>query len=362
VFHQKAVVWTGTAVRVAEHELEMPRRAEVAVRLGPVGLCSSDFHIWSGRKAARPGILGHEGAGVVVAVGDGVTRWTRGDFAIINPLLNCGRCELCARACGHVCPDREIVGYNGRGLLASVQIVDERCLFVPPDNFPREYGSLVEPLACVIHAQRRLGEVPEESMLVLGCGPMGAMHATYARRRGVRRVWVCDRDEHKLKLARSRGVPADEWIPYDRLTATIDDLTAGRGVDVTVTANSMRDGHAPAFRLTRDGGRVLAFASMLDHTGPFALPAGLVDSDDIHRREDQVEVVADKGRVTVIGCIGFDAGSFEAAADTLTHIDGGAFVTAVRRLDEVPTLVAGEWTNHLKIVIYPNAPVDGGCA
>jgi L-iditol 2-dehydrogenase len=214
----------------------------------------------------------------------------------------------------------------------------------------------------VIHGQRRLaGDAPEENILILGCGPMGVMHAAYARLRGVRDVWVCDRDERKLELARSRGVAADEWIRLEDLADRIDALTHGRGADVTVIANSMRDGHEPAYRLTRDGGRILAFASMIDRPGPIALPQGVVDSDDIHRREDRVDVAADKGVVTVIGSIGFDLDSFGESADTLSRIDGDQFITAVRRLEDVPDLVAAEWTNHLKIVVYPAGSADARC-
>ena len=363
MFEQDAVVWTGLGLRVVPSSLPAPRGSDVILRLDAVGLCSSDFHIWSGRKAARPGILGHEGAGTIAAVGDDVRRWSPGDFAIVNPLLNCRHCEWCARALGHVCPQREIVGYNGRGLTATAQTVDERCLVAAPSGFPRAQGWLAEPLACVIHAQRRLdGAAPAENMLILGCGPMGVMHAAYARLRGVRQVWLCDRDPSKLELARSRGVSADEWIPLPDLDRAIARLTGGRGAAVTVIANSMRDGHEPAIALTRDGGQVLAFASILDLPGPIALPRGAVDSDDIHRREDSVSVAAHRGTVTIIGCIGFDADSFEEAVRVVPRIDGARFITAVRRLEDVPSLVSGEWAKHLKIVIYPNngAPV-GEC-
>jgi hypothetical protein len=148
-------------------------------------------------------------------------------------------------------------------------------------------------------------------------------------------------------------VPADEWIPLSRLATTVADLTGGRGADVTVIANSMRDGHQPAVEVTRAGGHVLAFASILDAPGPLALPDGVVDSDDIHRREDRVDVTTARGRVTIVGCIGFDAASFAEAVRLVPTIDGSSFITAVRRLEDVPSLVQGEWTKHLKIVIYP---------
>jgi threonine dehydrogenase-like Zn-dependent dehydrogenase len=353
---QQALVWSGNHVRLATRTLLAPGPFEVVLKLTSVGLCSSDFHIWSGRKSGEHGILGHEGAGEVIDVGPGIVDWRLGDRVIVNPLLNCGTCVDCLSDRGHVCPSRQIIGYNGAGLMATVQVLSSRSLLRHPPSLPLSHGCLVEPLACVVHAQRALERTtPESSMLVLGCGPMGALHTAYARQRGVGRILVTDPVEHKLALARSRGIAADAWIPLRDLRNKVRDLTDGRGVDVAVISTSARAGRELAFELTADEGQVLAFASILDRPGSIALPDGPFDSDEVHRKEDRVAVRTRAGMVTVVGAIGFDQSSFLESARLLGGlIDGEQFVTARVGFESVPGLVGGEWQRHLKITIEPS--------
>lgn len=347
-YPRNALVWAGGRVQCVSDELPPPGPTECWLELTSLGLCSSDFHIWNGRKNGGRGILGHEGSGRVLAVGSEVRDWRPGDRAVVNPLLNCGECDDCRAGAGQVCSRRQIIGYNGGGLLASAQTLQARSLFRPPASLPEAHGCLVEPLSCVIHGQRLPARRrPESSMLIFGCGPMGVLHAAYAKHRGVERVAITDPNPAKLELARSRGVPADAWIPFD-------DVRSAEAAEVTVTATSARSGHVAAFDRTASGGQVLAFASILDEPGPIALPDGPFDSDDVHRREDVVRVRAALGEVDVVGAIGFDADSFAEAAELLAGpLDGERFITGSVRLEDVPDLVAGEWERHLKIRVDP---------
>jgi L-iditol 2-dehydrogenase len=337
-------------VTVDTRSLPAPGPGEVILKLESIGLCSSDFHIWRGAKPGKAGILGHEGAGEVVAAGPDAGGWRPGDFAVVNPLLNCGTCPDCLAGRGHICDRREIIGYNGAGLIADFQLVAARSLMKAPPGLSRRHGCLVEPLACVVHAQRRLSHVPA-TLLVLGAGPMGVMHAAYAKHAGVGRVWLADPREDKLALARKRGVPADAFMPLADTRQQVQQLTDDRGAAAVVTANSSRLGHELAFELTADAGELLAFASIIDRPGPIAG----CDADGIHRREDRVPVTTDRGTITIVGAIGFDADSFTAAADLLaTALDGEQFVTARAGLADVPGLVAGGWDDQLKIALHPH--------
>jgi L-iditol 2-dehydrogenase len=349
-------MWSGHELRVMTRDLPPPEPSQVILKLDSVGLCSSDFHIWNGRKSGERGILGHEGAGEIISVGSNVSDWSVGDRAIVDPLLNCGFCEDCRAGRAHICPTRRIIGYNGAGLMATVQVLSAASLVRHPPALPAAHGCLVEPLACVVHAQRALlRQEPETTMLIFGCGPMGALHAAYAKHRGVRSVLVTDPALEKLALARSRGIPADAWIPLAEVQQQIADRTNDRGVDVAVIATSARSGHELAFELTSDGGQVLAFASILDRPGPMDLPGGPFDSDAVHRAEDCVEVGNRAGTVTVVGAIGFERGSFLESARLLVGAIGGEqFFTANVALEDVPALVGGDWQRHLKIRVQPS--------
>lgn len=352
---QDALVWFGGELRLVTRELRPPSPSEVILKLTSIGLCSSDVHIWAGRKSGAYGVLGHEGSGEIVAVGTDVTDWRPGDHVIVNPLLNCGACPDCQQGRGHICPDRQIIGYNGGGLMASFQTVNSRSLISRPPTLPLSHGFLTEPLACVVHAQDSLERTSAKSTtLILGCGPMGALHAAYAKYRGAKKVLVTDPSEYKLALARSRGIAADVWSSLHAIRSELMEMTGGRGADVCIIATSTRSGHELSFELAADGGQVLAFASIMDHPGPIQLPDGPFDSDNVHRREDRVSVKTCSGNVTVVGAIGFDSDSFLKSAILLSGpIAGEQFITRQATLADVPELIKNKWQDHLKILVVP---------
>jgi len=196
---------------------------------------------------------------------------------------------------------------------------------------------------------------PGDSMLILGCGPMGAMHAAYAKVRGVSRVWIADPDPSKLTLARSQGVPCDAWIPFEEVHDRVNQLTDGRGAAITVLANSSYSSHELAFRLTAHRGQVLLFSSIRRGPMNVRVEGQDVECDIIHARESRENVSTRNGLVTAVGSMGFDLESFRESALMLTGIiDGGQFITATRQLADIPKLARGEWKHHLKIVIYPS--------
>lgn len=321
---------------------------EVVVRMETIGLCSSDIYIWDGTKRSEPGVIGHEGAGTVLSVGSEVGDWSPGDFAVITPLLACGACEACRTGSPHTCPDRTIVGSDGRGLTADVVLLDARALWRPPPGFAPDKGALVEPLACVMHAQDKLGAAPESTIVIVGAGPMGGLHALHARRRGVERIILVDRDPHKLDLA--RALPVDELV----LTGSAHAARLGSAGDVVVIANSTRSGHELAFRLCRDGGRVIAYASIYDEPGPVEVRGQSVDVGHIHKHELVVEVATGTGTVTIIGAIGFHPSVFARSAGQLATLPGiDQLVTTTVGLSDLPAFVRADWKRELKVLIDP---------
>jgi L-iditol 2-dehydrogenase len=342
-------------VRIIERELPDPGPGEVILRMDALGVCSSDVHIWCGRKPASPGVLGHEGAGTVVAVGPAV-GWREADEVVVNPLLNCGSCIHCRSGDGHICQDRQIVGYNGRGIFGDRVLLPARALFRPPERLPARHRVLVEPFACVVHAQSRLPGALARTMVVLGAGPMGVMHVTLAKLHGVEQVWLVDASPGKLALAQRRGIPADAWVAASDAEARIAQLSAGRGADVAVIANSMRSGHELACRLCADEGAVLAFASILDAPGPIDVKGAAIDTDDLHRREACVRIEGPGGAAWIAGAIGFRPADFGHAASLLADmVDAERFITREITLDQVPELLPDAWTQELKILVHPAA-------
>jgi L-iditol 2-dehydrogenase len=351
----KCVMWDGAQVYIADHHVGPPGEGQVVMRMDSLGLCSSDFHIWEGRKRGKTGILGHEGAGTVMEAGPGSGEWNSGDRAVVSPLLNCGDCLDCAQGRGQICATREIVGYNGRGLLATFQLVEQRCLLRAPASLEPRLGALVEPLACVLHGLELLEGVGG-IVVVLGAGPMGVLNAAAARTLGARAVLLVDPDPDRLALAGQSGAEADEYLPFDAVPERISALTGGRGADVAIIANSSRAGHESAFRLAAGGGKVLGFASIIDQPGPLVFDEETLDTDELHRQEAKRAIRCGGRRVGFVGAIGFDSAGFERSAQWLAerpHV--GRMVTRTVALNEVPGLIGGAWRRDIKILVEPHA-------
>lgn len=186
-----------------------PGEGELLVRLEASGVCHTDAHIWKGavqpRSAPSPFILGHEGVGVVEAVGPGVSDWSIGDRAGMAWLHStCGHCVECGDGAEHFCQTHEAHGFDVPGTFASHAIADSRfAVRLPPGD-----AAALAPLMCAgvtaYGAIQRSGLKKGETCAIFGCGGLGLYAVQIAVRTGARVIAV-DRDEHKLALAGERG-------------------------------------------------------------------------------------------------------------------------------------------------------------
>lgn len=276
-------------------------------------LCGTDVRLLRGEKTAAPGtILGHEVSGRVAEVGEGVTTVAVGDQVAVVPSITCGTCWYCTHDLEMFCTSYRLVGYEVHGGLAEKMLVPAD--LVARGNLIRtdaefELGalSLAEPLSCVLNGFREYGVAPGETVVVLGAGPIGLLHAQLARRAGARHVVVTNRSaprrEHALRLGATHAVdPTSE-----DLDALVRDLTDGRGADAVVQAIGVPDLFGQALALARPGGRVNAFAGFpkggtatldpnLIHYGQLAVTGG-----SNSRRSDAADAVAlmESGQIEV---------------------------------------------------------------
>ncbi|QNA93593.1 MULTISPECIES: NAD(P)-dependent alcohol dehydrogenase [unclassified Microbacterium] len=253
----RAAVLTDVGRMVIE-ERTVPELAadEVLVRVEAVGVCGSDAHYFRHGRIGQyvveaPLVLGHETAGVVVALGAEVTSHRVGDRVAIEPGVPCGRCEQCRTGRYNLCPD---VIFHATppvdGTLQSVVAIRADYAFSLPENVSTEQGALVEPLAVSVWACRKAAIAPGARVLVTGAGPVGLLTAQTARAFGASQVTVTDIDPEKLRLAAELG--ADATVPAGELA----DLDAEFDVHIECSGNgrAARDGIA---RLGRAGVAVL---------------------------------------------------------------------------------------------------------
>lgn len=236
---------------------------EVLVRVAACGICGSDVHGYDGSSGRRipPIVMGHEAAGMVAAVGEGVTGYRAGDRVTFDSTVYCGECEFCRRGEVNLCDRRQVVGvscgdYRRAGAFAEYVTVPERILYRLPDDLSFSDAAMLEAVSVAIHAVRVADVKGGETALVIGAGMIGLLILQAAKASGCARVFVTDVDASRLEMARSMGADAIIDSSHESLIARIEQLTAGRGADVVLEAVGRTETVAAAIDCTRKGGTV----------------------------------------------------------------------------------------------------------
>jgi 2-desacetyl-2-hydroxyethyl bacteriochlorophyllide A dehydrogenase len=194
------------AMTVEERPVPAAGPDEVLVEIGWCGICGTDLHfVFDGY--GRPGqVLGHEWAGVVAAVGTGVTGWAVGDAVVQAPDPPCGRCRPCRRGRPSVCLERPPSDYQSfTGAFTRYVVVPARRLLAVPPDLDLRTAALTEPTAVVLHAVTLSGVEPTDRVLVTGAGPIGLLTTAVLAARGVTDVTVSEPSPRRRALARRVG-------------------------------------------------------------------------------------------------------------------------------------------------------------
>jgi (R,R)-butanediol dehydrogenase / meso-butanediol dehydrogenase / diacetyl reductase len=220
----------GGPLEVAEVDDPTPAPGEVVVAVEACGICGSDLHMVD--VLPMPGhVLGHELAGRVAAVGEGVDGWSEGDAVMPLSLATCGTCDACRSGRPRKCASALMLGVETPGGYAQYVRAPAHDLVPLPDGLDLTTAALIEPLAVARHAVGRGGLVEGETALVIGAGPVGMAMALWLRRLGAGAVVVSDPLPGRRSMAESLG--ADVVVD-----PTAGDLTA-QLVDAGVAAPSL---------------------------------------------------------------------------------------------------------------------------
>ncbi len=242
----------GAPVTIESIVIPDPGPGEAVVQIQACGVCHTDLHYREGGiNDEFPFLLGHEAAGIVEAVGAGVTRVEPGDFVVLNWRAVCGECRACAKGKPHLCFDThnatqvmtledgtELSAALGIGAFADKTLVAAgQCTKVNPDADPAAAGLLGCGVMAGYGAAAHTGQIEEgETIAVFGCGGVGMAALAAAKLRNARTIIAVDLDAGKLELAERFGathtVNASEVDPVE----AIRDLTDGFGADVCVEA------------------------------------------------------------------------------------------------------------------------------
>lgn len=238
------------------------QRGEVVVRTVATAVCHTDLEIYTGRHPGvrYPVVMGHEATGVVAAIGEDVLGVRPGQHVIINPIIACGRCDACLRGDEHLCRNAGLFGREVEGSLNQYVGLAAKYVHALPAHLPLAEATLIETLATVRHAQGRVNLAAGESVVVLGQGTTGLLHARLAVLAGADPVIVVSRSQWKLDMAMRMGVRHAVEAAADAAVAEVIRLTGGTGADVVIDTVGGVATLQAGIDMLRPGGRFAAFS------------------------------------------------------------------------------------------------------
>ena len=265
----QAAVYKGDGV-VRVESVPVPRigRGEMLIRVESCGICHTDLKKIEHNLLPAPRIYGHETAGVVAAVGDGVARYAPGDRVVVFHHIPCGKCFYCGRKLYAQCPVYKKVGVTagyepaGGGFSQYVRAMDwivERGVEKIPPGVSFDQACFVEPVNTCVKGVKQIDPQPDDVVAILGQGPIGLIFTMIVARTGARIV-ATDTMDARRKLAQRFGA-AEAFHPRDTgFERAVKALTEGRGADLVIVAASAPGIVEQAVACSRPGARLLLFA------------------------------------------------------------------------------------------------------
>ncbi len=263
----RAICKTDPAPGLVMRDVPIPEPGpdEVLVRVEAASFCGTDLHIhawdsWSQNRIHPPLTLGHEFAGTVVQAGKGVRHVAEGEYVSAESHITCGMCFQCRTGQAHMCEQTRILGVDRDGAFAEYVAVPEAVIWKNDrSKLPPEIATLQEPFGNAVFATSAQ-ELAGRSIAVLGCGPIGLFTIGIARASGAAAVYASDQTPFRLELARKMGATDVIHVgEVPNVPAAFRERNEGYGLDVVFEMSGSPRAITDAFRIVRNGGRVVLF-------------------------------------------------------------------------------------------------------
>src|SRR5437879_2101321 len=207
----------------------VPGPGEVLIAVRHAGVCGTDLHIadwdaWAQGRIKPPLVVGHEFAGEIQAIGDGVTELRAGQLVTAEGHIVCGHCLQCRTGNSHICRNTRIIGVDRDGAFAEYIVMPETNV-LPLDGIPTEVGAIMDPMGNAFHTVLT-AEIPGSTVFVVGCGPIGCFAVGIARAAGATKVLASDVNPKRLALAQQMGAHVTSNAATDDVVKTVLAATA----------------------------------------------------------------------------------------------------------------------------------------
>lgn len=257
----KAAVLRGPKdLSIEDVQKPAPKYGEVLVRVKATAICGTDISIYEGKtEVDYPRILGHESAGEVVGLREGVKNLKVGDRVAMSPTSYCGICLDCMRGDTHICENGGLFGREFDGTFAEYVALAENRAFKLPDTISCIDATTLNVLSTAVHAQRKVHMFPNSSVVVIGQGTAGLMHSKLSKLKGADPVIGIDIKESEWKLDIAKDLYGADYVLSENVTEKVDELTGGKGADFVIECAGKAVTWNLATELVRPGGTILAF-------------------------------------------------------------------------------------------------------
>jgi L-iditol 2-dehydrogenase len=283
----RAVVYRGiNDMRVETVSVPEVGRGELLIKVATCGICGTDLKKIHMGSHSAPRIFGHEMAGTVVRVGEGVTNYAAGDRVMTFHHVPCGDCYYCRKKTPSQCPLYLKTGVtagfapSGGGFSEYIRVMDfvvaNRGVVRIPDDVPFEQAAFIEPVNTVLKGVKLLNLAADDTVLVIGQGPIGLMHAALARRTGAR-VLTSDLFPERHAIAARFGLKDPIHAGTENVVERVFAETEGRGADAVILAVGGNALIKTAMDAVRPGGKVMLFAQTQHGEATFDPAAVCVD-------------------------------------------------------------------------------------
>ena len=349
----KAAVYYGPGdIRVEEKPMPLIGDDDILIKVEASAICGTDLRIYkSGHHAVHPPqIIGHESAGTVAKTGKNVEEFKVGDRVAIDPIVSCGWCYYCRRGITNLCSTFkktiESFGYYYPGGFAEYMAIPGKAILrgnlIPiPESMSFEEAAIAEPMACALNGLLLARVGAGDTVLVIGAGPVGMMHAGLSRILGATKVVLSEINHNRLEMAKKADI-ADYYINPEEadLKEFLMKVTDSIGPDVIMIAAPSKSSQEESVQLVANQGRICFFGGL-----PKNDYIACLDSNLIHYKEIFVHGSSGATTEQIRICIEFMGGK---------RIDGKKFITGTCSLDEIPEYMQEIADgNHLKVVVKP---------
>ena len=331
-------------LRIEDVDVSEVEAGEVLIKIKAATTCGTDLKIFQRGYVEKviklPTVFGHEWAGEVVEVGEGLEWPKQGMRVRAGNSAPCLHCMMCTRGNYNLCENMiwlwgayaEYIKVPARMVLVNLQVI--------PQHVSYEEAAITEPLACVLHGAEKVGVKLGDTVAIIGAGPIGLLHLLTAKKNGAEKVISIDLVEERLNFAKKLG--ADETINAvkENVVEKVRQLTGGYGADVVIEAIGLPQTWEQALKLVRKGGSVLEFGGC---------PPGTeitVDTEQLHY-----------GEVTVHGAFHATPLHFKKALNLIASgtIDVKPLITKKIGLEEIAEAfkILSTTKNEIKIAVIP---------